>query len=200
MSQKRTPFLKQHYHEQIVPALIKSRGYSNRHEVPRIVKISLNTGIDADADKNQIADIQRDLSAIAGQRAVLSKSRKAISNFKLRQGQVVGAFVTLRGDSMWEFLYRLLAVALPTIRDFRGVHSKLDGNGNYALGINDFTIFPEIVVENVKKNMGLDINIVTTASDDEEGRELLKLLGMPFRKTEAQLAAEAAEAAKTTAA
>lgn len=194
MSTKRVPFLKQHYLEQIVPALIKSRGYTNTHEVPKLTKISLNTGIDAEADKNQIADVQRDLSSIAGQKAVLSKSKKAISNFKLRQGQVVGAHVTLRGDAMWEFLYRLVAVALPTIRDFRGVHSKLDGQGNYALGVNDFTIFPEIVVENVKKSMGLDINIVTTAASDDEGRELLKLLGMPFRRTEAQIAADAAKA------
>jgi large subunit ribosomal protein L5 len=192
MSTKRIPYLKQHYHEQIVPALIKSRGYKNKHEVPKLVKISLNTGIDAEADKNQIADVQRDLSNIAGQKAVLSKSKKAISNFKLRQGQVVGAYVTLRGDAMWDFLYRLIAVALPTIRDFRGVHSRLDGQGNYALGITDFTIFPEIVVENVKKSMGLDLNIVTTAGSDDEGRELLKLLGMPFRRTEQQVAAEAA--------
>jgi large subunit ribosomal protein L5 len=198
MSTKRTPYLKQYYFEQIVPALIKSRGYKNTHEVPKLTKISLNTGVDAEADKNQIADIQRDLSAIAGQKAVLAKSKKAISNFKLRQGQVVGAHVTLRGDAMWEFLYRLLAVALPTIRDFRGVHSKLDGQGNYALGISDFTIFPEIVVENVKKSMGLDINIVTTAETDDEGRELLKLLGMPFRRTEQQVAAD--NAAKANAA
>lgn len=193
MSTKRVPFLKQQYFEQIVPALIKSRGYENKHEVPKLTKISLNVGIDAEADKNQIADIQRDLSAIAGQKAVLSKAKKSISNFKLRQGQVVGAHVTLRGDSMWEFLYRLIAIALPTIRDFRGVHSKLDGQGNYALGITDFTIFPEIVVENVKKTMGLDINIVTTAKTDEEGRELLKLLGMPFRRSEQQQAAEGAK-------
>lgn len=198
MSTKRTPVLKQHYLEQIVPALVKSRGYKNTHEVPKLTKISLNTGIDAEADKNQIADIQRDLSAIAGQKAVLGKSKKAISNFKLRQGQIVGANVTLRGDAMWEFLYRLIAVALPTIRDFRGVHSKLDGQGNYALGISDFTIFPEIVVENVKKSMGLDINIVTTAETDDEGRELLKLLGMPFRRTEQQVAAD--NAAKANAA
>ena len=198
MSTKRTPYLKQYYFEQIVPALTKSRGYKNTHEVPKLTKISLNTGIDAEADKNQIADVQRDLSAIAGQKAVLAKSKKAISNFKLRQGQVVGAHVTLRGDAMWEFLYRLLAVALPTIRDFRGVHSKLDGQGNYALGISDFTIFPEIVVENVKKTMGLDINIVTTAETDDEGRELLKLLGMPFRRTEQQVAAD--NAAKANAA
>jgi large subunit ribosomal protein L5 len=199
MSTKRVPFLKQQYLEQIVPELIKIRGYKNKYEVPSLTKISLNTGIDAEADKNQIADIQRDLALIAGQKPVLAKSKKAISNFKLRQGQTVGAYVTLRGDAMWDFLYRLLAVALPTIRDFRGVHSKFDGQGNYTLGISDFTIFPEIVVENVKKSMGLDINIVTSALTDDEGRELLKLLGMPFRRTEAQIAASAA-AAKSNAA
>ncbi|MBW8781997.1 MAG: 50S ribosomal protein L5 [Verrucomicrobia bacterium] len=186
------PSLKKLYVEQVVPELVKSRGYKNVHEVPKISKIVLNTGIDAEADKNQISDIQRDLAAIAGQKPVLAKSKKAISNFKLRQGQVVGAHVTLRGERMWDFLYRLLAVALPTIRDFRGVGSKLDGQGNYNLGIQDFTIFPEITVENVKKSMGLDITIVTTASNDEEGRELLKLLGMPFRRVES--------AAKTNAA
>lgn len=195
---KKSPLLKQHYAEQVVPALVKSRGYKNTHEVPKIIKVSLNTGIDAEADKNQIADIQRDLAAIAGQKPVLSKSKKAISNFKLRQGQIVGAHVTLRGDRMWDFLYRLLAVALPTIRDFRGVGSKLDGQGNYNLGVSDFTIFPEISVENVKKAMGLDITIVTSADSDEEGRELLKLLGMPFRRTEQQVAAD--NAAKTNAA
>jgi large subunit ribosomal protein L5 len=191
---KTTPFLKQHYTEQVAPALVKSRGYKNSHQIPKIVKISLNTGIDAEADKNQIADIQRDLAAIAGQKPVLSKSKKAISNFKLRENQVVGAHVTLRGERMWDFLYRLLAVALPTIRDFRGVPSKLDGQGNYNLGVSDFTIFPEITVENVKKAMGLDITIVTTAATDDEGRELLKLLGVPFRRTEAQQAADAAAA------
>ncbi len=199
MSTKRVPFLKQQYLEQIVPELIKIRGYKNKYEVPGLTKISLNTGIDAEADKNQIADIVRDLAAISGQKPVLAKSKKAISNFKLRQGQTVGAYVTLRGDAMWDFLYRLLAVALPTIRDFRGVHSKFDGQGNYTLGISDFTIFPEIVVENVKKSMGLDINIVTSALTDDEGRELLKLLGMPFRRTDAQIAASAA-AAKSNAA
>jgi large subunit ribosomal protein L5 len=183
------PTLKKTYTEQVFPALMKSRGYTNKHQVPKILKVSLNTGIDAEADKNQIADIQRDLGAIAGQKPVLTKSRKAISNFKLRENQVVGCRVTLRGNSMWEFLYRLLAVSLPTIRDFRGVPPKLDGQGNYNLGVNDFTIFPEITVENVKKTMGLDITIVTTAKTDEEGRELLKLLGMPFRRSEAKTAA-----------
>lgn len=184
MSDKYIPVLKKLYQEQVVPQLTKSRGYKNTHQIPKIAKVVLNTGIDADADKNQIADAARDLGAIAGQKPVLTKSKKAISNFKLKENQVVGAFVTLRGDAMWEFLYRLLAVALPTIRDFRGVSPKLDGRGNYNLGVADFTIFPEITVENVKKSMGLDVTIVTTAQDDEEGRELLRLLGMPFRRTE----------------
>ncbi len=179
-----TPVLKKLYAEQVVPALVKSRGYKNKHEVPKLVKINLNTGIDAEADKNQIADIARDMAIIAGQKPVLAKTRKAISNFKLKPNQIVGCHVTLRGDAMWEFLYRLLAVALPTIRDFRGVSPKLDGQGNYNLGITDFAIFPEITVENVKKSMGLDLTIVTTAGTDDEGRELLKLLGMPFRRTE----------------
>ena len=180
------PALKRIYTEHVFPELMKSRGYKNKHQVPTITKISLNTGIDAEADKNQIVDIQRDLASIAGQKPVLTKSRKAISNFKLRENQVVGCRVTLRGNAMWDFLYRLIAVSLPTIRDFRGVPPKLDGQGNYNLGVSDFTIFPEITVENVKKAMGLDITIVTTASTDEEGRELLKLLGMPFRRVEAK--------------
>ena len=185
------PTLKKHYAEKVFPELMKLRGYTNKHQVPRIVKINLNSGIDAEADKNQIADVQRDLSLIAGQKPVLSKTRKAISNFKLKENQVVGCHVTLRGDSMWEFLYRLLAVALPTIRDFRGVSPKLDGQGNYNLGISDFTIFPEITVENVKKSMGLDITIVTTADTDDEGRDLLRLMGMPFRRTETKTATAA---------
>jgi large subunit ribosomal protein L5 len=178
------PTLKQLYIDQIAPELAKRRGYKNKHQVPKLVKITLNTGIDADADKNQITDIQRDLAAISGQKPVLAKSRKAIANFKLRQGQIVGCHVTLRGAAMWEFFYRLLAVALPTIRDFRGVSAKLDGQGNYTLGITDHSIFPEITVENIKKHIGLDITIVTTARTDEEGRDLLRLLGMPFRRTE----------------
>jgi large subunit ribosomal protein L5 len=179
-----TPTLKKLYQEQVIDQLVKSRGYKNKHRVPKLVKIVINSGIDAEADKNQIADIQRDLAQIAGQKPVLSKTRKAISNFKLKPNQITGAHVTLRGNAMWEFLYRLLAVALPTIRDFRGVSPKLDGRGNYTLGINDFTIFPEITVENVKKTMGMDITIATTAPTDDEGRELLRLLGMPFRRVE----------------
>jgi large subunit ribosomal protein L5 len=169
-----------------------SRGYKNKHQVPKLEKIVLNTGISSEADKNQIADTARDMGLIAGQKPILNKSRKAIANFKLKQGQVVGCSVTLRGDRMWHFLMRLLAVALPTIRDFRGVPNKLDGQGNYNIGITDFTIFPEISVESNKRHMGLDITLVTSAQGDDEARELLKLLGMPFRRTET--------ATKTTAA
>jgi large subunit ribosomal protein L5 len=181
---KPVPPLKKYYAETVVPALVAARGYKNKHQVPKLEKIVLNTGISSDADKNMIADTQRDMSAIAGQKAVLAKSRKAIANFKLKQGQFVGAHVTLRGEAMWHFLMRLLAVALPTIRDFRGVPNKLDGQGNYNIGITDFTIFPEITVENNKRQMGLDITLVTSAHSDDEARELLKLLGMPFRRTD----------------
>lgn len=190
MSSSYTPALKAQYIETVVPALKESRGYANPHQIPGLVKVTINTGFGTDLDKNQIADILRDLGIIAGQKPVTAKARKSVANFKLRQGQVVGAHVTLRGDAMWDFLYRLIVVALPTIRDFRGVPARLDGQGNYTLGITDFSIFPEISVENVKRTIGFDISIVTTAQSDDEGRELLKLLGMPFRR-----AAETAQAA-----
>ncbi len=192
---KQVPQFKKHYQEVVVPALKQSRGYTNPHQVPAILKVVLNSGIDSGADKTVIADTQRDLSAIAGQKAVLTKSRKAIANFKLREGQIVGATVTLRGENMWHFLSRLIVVALPSIRDFRGVPTKFDGNGNYNLGISDYSIFPEISLENTKRMMGLDISIVTSATSDDEGRELLKLLGFPFRRTEAQAAAATASTA-----
>ena len=189
------PSLKKVYVEQVVPELVKIRGYKNKHQVPSIVKINLNTGIGAEADKNQIADIARDMALIAGQKPILNKTKRAIANFKLKPNQTTGCSVTLRGPAMWEFLYRLLSVALPTIRDFRGVPSKLDGQGNYNLGVTDFSIFPEITVENVKKTMGLDITIVTSANTDDEARELLKLFGMPFRRAEPQAAAPKPHAA-----
>lgn len=192
MSKDIVPPLKKVYFEQVVPALMASRGYKNKHQCPKLKKIVLNTGIGSDADKNMIADTARDMGLIAGQKPILNKSRKAIANFKLKQGQVVGCSVTLRGDAMWHFLMRLLAVALPTIRDFRGVPNKLDGQGNYNIGITDFTIFPEISVESAKRHMGLDITVVTSAGTDDEARELLKLLGMPFRRTEQAAAAKTA--------
>jgi large subunit ribosomal protein L5 len=162
-----------------------ARGYKNKHQIPKLEKIVINTGISSEADKNQIADTARDIGLIAGQKPVLNRSKKAIANFKLKPNQVTGCHVTLRGENMWHFLMRLLAVALPTIRDFRGVPNKLDGQGNYTIGITDFTIFPEIVVENNKRSMGMDITLVTSAPTDDEGRELLKALGMPFRRIEA---------------
>jgi large subunit ribosomal protein L5 len=189
------PTLKKLYVEQIVPELVKSRGYKNKHQVPKLVKINLNTGIGAEADKNQIADIARDMGLIAGQKPILNKTKRAIANFKLKPNQTTGCSVTLRGPAMWEFLYRLISVALPTIRDFRGVPSKLDGQGNYTLGVTDFSIFPEITLENVKKTMGLDVTIVTSAETDDEARDLLKLLGMPFRRIEAQPAPQKTNAA-----
>jgi large subunit ribosomal protein L5 len=181
MSKQLTP-LQKYYNETVAPALVASRGYKNKHQVPKLTKIVLNTGIGAEADKNQIADTARDMGLIAGQKPVLNRTKRAIANFKLKPNQFTGCHVTLRGESMWHFLMRLLAVALPTIRDFRGVPNKLDGQGNYTIGITDFTIFPEIVVENNKRSMGLDITFVTSAETDDEARELLKLLGMPFRR------------------
>ncbi len=189
MSSPYIPALKTHYLEKVVPALTESQGYKNPHQVPGVVKVSINTGFGTDLDKNQIKDVLTDLTTIAGQKPVTAKARKSVANFKLRQGQIVGAHVTLRGDNMWDFLYRLLSVALPTIRDFRGVPPRLDGQGNYTIGIEDYSIFPEISVENVKRALGFDITIVTTANTDDEGRELLSLLGMPFRRPEPAQAA-----------
>jgi large subunit ribosomal protein L5 len=181
MSKQPTP-LQKHYHDSVVPALTTARGYKNKHQIPKLLKIVINTGISSEADKNIIADTARDIALIAGQKPVLNRSKKAIANFKLKPNQVTGCHVTLRGESMWHFFMRLLAVALPTIRDFRGVPNKLDGQGNYTIGITDFTIFPEIVVENNKRQMGLDITFVTSAETDDEAREFLKLMGMPFRR------------------
>jgi large subunit ribosomal protein L5 len=177
-------FLRKHYQETVRTELAKIRGYKNPHQIPKIEKVVINSGVKADAEKNVITDLAKDISLITGQKAVITKSRKSVANFKLRENQPIGVKVTLRGESMYEFLYRLIAVALPTIRDFRGVSGKFDGQGNYNLGITDITIFPEISVETHKAHPGLDIAIVTTAKTDDEGRELLKLFGMPFRRQE----------------
>jgi large subunit ribosomal protein L5 len=179
------PTLKTNYNEQIVPALMKSRGYKNVMQVPKIDKIVLNSGVGASSDKNVINDIAKDIGLITGQKPIITKARLSISNFKLREGMAVGVKVTLRGNSMWEFLYRLISVSLPLIRDFRGIGKRMDGGGNYTLGITDHTIFPEINVDTHKHLVGMDVSIVTTASNDEEGLELLTLLGMPFRKPNA---------------
>lgn len=179
-------YLHQYYLDQVVPELMKIQGYHNRHQVPQVQKVVINTGFGANTEKGQIEDIVKDLSQIAGQRAVVTKARKSVSNFKLREGMPVGAMVTLRGRQMYEFLYRLIAVALPGIRDFRGVNDRLDGNGNYTLGITDHSIFPETHGDSGKLSIGMDICITTSAETDEEGHLLLELLGVPFRKRRQQ--------------
>ncbi len=175
------PTLKKSYLEQVVPELKKLRGYKNPHQVPTIHKIVLNSRINSEADKNWVQEVVKDITTISGQKPVISRARASVANFKVRENMPCAAVVTLRGPNMWDFLLRLITVTLPNIRDFRGVSRKLDGRGNYNLGIADHTIFPEITVEAGRKNIGLDITIVTTASTDDEGRELLRLLGIPFR-------------------
>lgn len=175
-------YLHQYYLDAVVPELKKSRGYKNIHEIPAVEKVVINSGFNATTEKGHIDEIVRDISNITGQKPVVTKARKSISNFKLREGMPIGVMVTLRGRQMYEFLYRLIAVALPGIRDFRGVKDRLDGNGNYTLGISDHSIFPEIQGESSKHAIGMDICITTSAETDEEGRELLSLLGVPFRK------------------
>ena len=178
----RIPELKKVYTEEAIPSLMKSQGYGNAHQVPKVEKVVLNSSFGVELDKNGIEELRKDISSLAGQAPVVVKAKVSVSNFKLREGMPVGIKVTLRGNEMWEFLLRLIAIALPSIRDFRGVPAKLDGRGNYTLGITDHSIFPEIKVERQRVNTGLDISIVTSAETDEEGVALLKLLGMPFRK------------------
>lgn len=177
-----TPELKQQYLNVILPELMKNLGYTNRLEVPTIEKVVINSGIKAVEDKTRVKEVEEDIRDISGQKPLITKATKSISNFKLREGMPVGVKVTLRGASMWEFLYRLIAVALPTTRDFRGLSdASFDGHGNYTFGVTDSGIFPEISSEGNKKTIGMDITIVTTAKTDKDARELLKLIGMPFR-------------------
>ena len=176
------PELKKSYLDEVMPALMKNLGCSNVHQLPKIEKVVINSSFGVELDKNGIEELKKDIAALAGQSPIVIKAKVSVSNFKLRQGMPVGVKVTLRGNRMWEFLLRLIAIALPNIRDFRGVSSKLDGHGNYTLGIIDHSIFPEINVERQRVNTGMDICIVTSAQSDHEAAELLKLLGMPFRK------------------
>ena len=191
-----TPALKKHYTETVIPALMKKFGYANPHQVPAVKKIVLNSGFSATDDKNHILYVNQEIGKIAGQRPVTTKAKLSISNFKLREGQPIGVKVTLRGRAMYEFLNRLIQVALPCIRDFRGVPAKLDGQGNYTLGVSDHSIFPEVSSDGTTATIGMDICINTSASNDEEGRELLALFGMPFRKTTAEVEAEEAAPAQ----
>ncbi|MFM7022348.1 MAG: 50S ribosomal protein L5 [Flavobacteriales bacterium] len=176
------PGLKKRYKEQIVPALQKEFNYKSIMQVPKLEKICLNQGIgDAVADKRLIENAVNQMTMISGQKAVAAHSKKDISNFKLRKGLPIGAKVTLRGDKMYEFLERLVAVALPRVRDFRGINSNLDGRGNYTLGIKEQIIFPEINIDKIDKILGMDITFVTTAETDKEGYALLKEFGLPFK-------------------
>jgi len=171
------------YQEEIAPALMQKFDYSSPMQVPRLVKISVNSGVGAAiADKKLIEVAQEELSLITGQKAVQTYSTKDISNFKLRKGMPIGLKVTLRKDKMYEFMERLIRVALPRIRDFNGVSNKFDGHGNYTLGISEQIIFPEIDIDKINKIMGLEITFVTTARTDEEGYALLKEFGLPFKR------------------
>ncbi|MCX6600636.1 MAG: 50S ribosomal protein L5 [bacterium] len=180
--------MKTHYLTKVVPALSKRFDYKNPMQVPRLVKIVVNVGEgDAVGNPKVIESVVRDLSIITGQRPAVSKARKAISNFKLRVGMPIGAFVTLRRTQMWEFLDRLISTAAPRIRDFRGLPDKgFDGHGNYTVGFKEQIIFPEIDLDTVDKIRGMDVTFVTTARTDVEAYELLKELGLPMRKRETQ--------------
>lgn len=178
-----TPRLEKKYKDEVVPALMKKFAYKSIMQVPTLEKISLNRGVNGAVSDKKLVDVAlEELSTISGQKAVTTMSKKDISNFKLRKNMPIGARVTLRGDKMYEFLDRLIAVALPRVRDFRGVNEKsFDGRGNYTLGVTEQIIFPEIDIDKVTKITGMDITFVTTANTDEEAYELLKELGMPFR-------------------
>src|SRR6266436_2069117 len=169
------------YVKVVAPALKEKRQYTNVHQVPRMEKIVVNMGVSAALEKSAIDDAAKDLALITGRKAAISKSRHSIANFKLREGQPIGCHVTLRRDVMYEFFDRLVAAALPRIRDFRGVSGRsFDGRGNYSLGLSDQTVFPEIDLDKIKRHQGMDVTIVTTAPTDEEALDLLKLMGMPF--------------------
>lgn len=180
---KKVPALKALYDEKVAAHLRTKLGLKNINEVPKIEKVVVNCSVGSQADRKQaVEDAVRDVTAITGQKPVVTKSRNSISNFKLRENEAVGVKVTLRGRTMYEFLERLIRLAIPVIRDFRGVSPKaFDGRGNYTLGLADQTIFPEIKIDEVKRSLGFDICIVTTATTDDQGRELLRAMGMPFR-------------------
>jgi large subunit ribosomal protein L5 len=174
------------YVKEVIPALKDKRKYTNVHQVPRMTKIVVNMGISASLEKSAVDDAAKDLALITGRKAVVSKSRHSIANFKLREGQPIGCRVTLRRDAMYEFFDRLVAAALPRIRDFRGLSPRsFDGRGNYSLGVNDQTIFPEIDLDKIKRQQGMDITIVTSARNNDEALEFLKLMGMPFAEAKA---------------
>ena len=177
-----TPNLKKLYQDEVAPALMQKFGYKSTMQIPRLEKIVLNVGCSEARENAKVLDaVVSDLTAITGQKAVVTKAKKSVANFKLREGMPIGAKVTLRGNKMWEFLDRLFNVALPRVRDFQGINpNSFDGRGNYALGVKEQLIFPEIEYDKIDKIRGMDIVVCTTAQTDEEARELLKLVGAPF--------------------
>ena len=177
-----TPNLKKLYQDEVVPALMQKFGYKSTMQIPRLEKIVVNVGCSEARENAKVLDaVVSDLTTITGQKAVITKAKKSVANFKLREGMPIGAKVTLRGNKMWEFLDRLFNVALPRVRDFRGISADaFDGRGNYALGVKEQLIFPEIEYDKIDKIRGMDIVVCTTAKTDEEARELLKLVGAPF--------------------
>lgn len=181
---KYVPRLKDKYQKEVVPALMEQFNYTTVMQAPRLEKICINQGVgDATGDKKLVDNAANELTIIAGQKAVATKARTSVSNFKLREGMPIGVRVTLRGDRMFEFLDRLITVSLPRVRDFRGVNDKsFDGRGNYTIGITEQIVFPEIDIDKVNKIMGMDITFVTTAKTDAEAYALLKEMGMPFKK------------------
>ena len=173
--------LKEFYRTQVIESLMKSGRYTNRMQAPKVEKVVINMGINSNHDKDVVAEAQQELATITGQKPIVTRAKKSISNFKVRQDMPVGAKVTLRGTRMYEFLERFFNAALPRIRDFRGMNPRgFDGRGSYTMGVKDQTIFPEVELDKIKHNLGMDVTIVTTANTDAEAKELLKLLGMPF--------------------
>ena len=177
-----TPNLKKLYQDEVAPALMQKFGYKSTMQIPRLEKIVVNVGCSEARENAKVLDaVVNDLTTITGQKAVITKAKKSVANFKLREGMPIGAKVTLRGDKMWEFLDRLFNVALPRVRDFRGISAdSFDGRGNYALGVKEQLIFPEIEYDKIDKIRGMDIVVCTTAQTDEEARELLRQIGAPF--------------------
>src|SRR6202030_827015 len=179
-----------HYKDRVVPALRERHKYKNVHQIPRVAKVVINTCVGSQPDIKQALDeAKAELSLITGQQPAETRSKKSIANFKLRKDQIIGAKATLRGDRMYEFLERLIKAALPRIRDFRGVSARaFDGHGNYTLGVPDQTIFPEVELDKIKRNIGFDVTIVTSAQTDEEAKSLLSEMGMPFADRAKKLA------------
>ena len=182
MADKYTPRLRQRYDDQIVEAMTEKFGYKNRLEVPKIEKITLNMGVgEATQDRKKVQTAAEEMELIAGQKPVITRAKKSVAQFKLREGMAIGCKVTLRRERMFEFLDRLITIAMPRIRDFRGLNPKsFDGRGNYAMGLKEQIIFPEISYDKIEKVRGMDIIVTTTAKTDEEARELLRLFGFPF--------------------